>query len=120
MSERPAQRAIVRYGVPVLASIAAAGVTLLMPELLAPIRLFFFWCAVAGSGLLGVRSAVVAAVASVALIAIVILPPAGSLAVGREDGMRLLLFLFFAGAIGVSVGFVRKAQQQAESLAREK
>ncbi len=105
---------LARYTLAVAATAAAAVLTVALPELLAPMRLFFFWCAVLVSAVLGG--------AGPAALAIT-LAVAAYLALGGVatpiDSLRLALFILFSGGISVAVGFRRNAVERAARLAEE-
>ncbi|HEX7831113.1 MAG TPA: histidine kinase dimerization/phospho-acceptor domain-containing protein, partial [Thermoanaerobaculia bacterium] len=108
----------VRYTIAVVVTATAIVLTLALPQFLAPMRLFFLWCAVlicalaggTGPGLLSVIISVIAA-------SIVLFRPFGSLGVHfTEDVLRLALFGAFAAALSVAVGERRRAQMRAAGL----
>ena len=99
-------RTAVRHAVAVAVTLVAAVLTLALPELLAPMRLFFLWCAVLVSALVGGTGAGLLATALAMLGAMyVAFAPIGSIEVAsRYDVLRLALFGLFAGGLSVAAG----------------
>ncbi|MGZ5444984.1 MAG: ATP-binding protein [Thermoanaerobaculia bacterium] len=98
--------AAVRYSIAVFTIAVAFVLTSVMSDLLVPMRLFFLWCAVlisalvggTGAGLLATGLAVIAAV-------YLVVAPYGSFTVtSGQDVVRLTLFALFAGGISIAVG----------------
>jgi signal transduction histidine kinase len=108
-------RTAVRYGIALLATAIALLLTASMPELLAPMRLFFLWCAVLTTAVVaGLGPAIFAIVLSVAGAAFLIFEPIGSLAVrGPVDVLRAVMFAAFAGGISVVASLRNRAEERA-------
>ena len=92
----------------------AAVLTVAFPVFLAPMRLFFFWCAVLVAAAIG--GAGPAAVA-IALSVVAQLFFIG--ARGPVDLARTAMFILFSGGISLAVAFRRAAVERAERLAEE-
>jgi PAS domain S-box-containing protein len=109
-----------RYLIAVAATLAASLLTWLFPELLAPMRLFFFWCAVLATAVVaGTGPAVLAIVLSVLGALLVTFDPLWSLtAVAPLDALRLGMFVLFAGAISFAAGLRRRAERRAGKFER--
>ncbi|HYH08088.1 MAG TPA: ATP-binding protein [Thermoanaerobaculia bacterium] len=95
-----------RYSIAVLTTILAIALTAAFPELLAPMRLFFLWCAILITAIVaGVRPALLSIGLSVLAAAFVVFEPIGSFAVHNgTDMLRMALFASFATAITFGVG----------------
>ncbi|HYR27371.1 MAG TPA: ATP-binding protein [Thermoanaerobaculia bacterium] len=103
---------VTRYALAVIATAVAAILTVALPELLAPMRLFFFWCAVLIAAIVaGPRPAALAIVLAVVAQFFI-----GQLST-PVDFLRLALFILFSGGISVGVAFRRRAEDRAEELA---
>ncbi|HEX6159606.1 MAG TPA: ATP-binding protein [Thermoanaerobaculia bacterium] len=109
---------LARYALAIVSVGIAVALTRAWPELVAPMRLFFFWCAVLVSAVVGgMGPAVLAIVLSLFGASFAIFDPVGGFAIDEPlDFLRLTLFGLFAGAISAAVGMRRRAQQQAVAL----
>jgi PAS domain S-box-containing protein len=105
-----------RYALAVAAVLIAIGTTALAMELVAPMRLFFFWCAVLFTAIIaGVGPALLSVALALVAAAYLVFGPAGELSL--HDGMdvlRLALFAGFATAISLAVGFRQRAEERAD------
>ncbi|HEY0142578.1 MAG TPA: ATP-binding protein [Thermoanaerobaculia bacterium] len=108
-----------RYGVAVVSVGIAVALTRAWPELVAPMRLFFFWCAVLVSAVVGgMGPAILAIVLSLFGAAFAVFEPIGSLAVYTPlDLVRMALFALFSGGVSAVAALRRRAQQRAVALA---
>ncbi|HEX8251703.1 MAG TPA: ATP-binding protein [Thermoanaerobaculia bacterium] len=108
-------RVVARYSTALLATFVALVLTAALPGLLAPMRLFFFWCAVLVTAVLaGFGPAVVAIGLSVAGAAYLVFEPTGSLLIhGATDITRATMFALFAGGISVVASMRRRAEERA-------
>ena len=97
----------------------AVALTRAWPELVAPMRLFFFWCAVLVSAVVGgMGPAILAIVLSLFGAAFAVFEPIGSLAVYTPlDLVRMALFALFSGGVSAVAALRRRAQQRAVALA---
>jgi PAS domain S-box-containing protein len=104
-----------RYAVAIIATAVALVLTAAMPELLAPMRLFFLWCAVLFTAVVaGLGPALVTVALSVFGSMYLIFAPIGSLAVhGPVDILRLVMFATFAAGISVVAARRRSAEERA-------
>jgi signal transduction histidine kinase len=106
-----------RYAVAVLTTAVALVLTETFAAFLAPMRLFFFWCAVLiTAAVAGMGPALLAMGISLAGAAFYVFGPEGSFAVHGEDVLRLLLFALFGGGISFAVGFRRRGENRAAAL----
>ena len=96
------------YVLAVVSVAVAYAVTASFAELLTPMRLFFFWCAVLISAVAGGTTAGLLA-ALLSLVCTYFLYPVSS----GLDVVRYLLFGLFASGISMAVGNRRRAQQRA-------
>ncbi len=102
------------HAIALVAVVVATAITIALGDLLAPMRLFFFWAAV-------LITAVVAGVgpaASAILLSVI----AQALFLGVDtpaDVLRLALFMVFSGGISLAVGFRRRAEERAAALSAE-
>ena len=112
---------LARYTLAVAMTAVAAVLTAALPELLAPMRLFFFWCAVLiAAAVAGVGAAAAAIALSVLAQAFIIYEPLGSLAVRTPaDWLRMAMFILFSGGVSLAVAFRRSAVERAAQLAEE-
>ena len=103
-------RTAARYSLAVLTTAVAIALTVALPELLAPMRLFFLWCAVlttavavgTGPGLLATALSLIGAI-------LFIFPPYESIAMADPlDVARLALFALFAGGLCILGGRIRE------------
>jgi PAS domain S-box-containing protein len=110
---------LTRYGVAVVSVGIAVALTRAWPELVAPMRLFFFWCAVLVSAVVGgMGPAILAIVLSLFGAAFAVFEPIGSLAVYTPlDLVRMALFALFSGGVSAVAALRRRAQQRAVALA---
>lgn len=101
--------AAARYAIAVVAMAVGIVLTAAFPELLAPMRLFFLWCAILATALIaGVGPALLAIALALLASAYYIFAPIGSFAVHEGvDMLRLALFASFATAIAFGVGRAR-------------
>jgi PAS domain S-box-containing protein len=108
-----------RYALAVAATAVAAALTVALPELLAPMRLFFFWCAVLIAAVVGgLGPALLAIALSVAMQAFFVFEPRGSLAIETPvDLLRAAMFILFSGGISLAVAFRKRAEERAAGLA---
>src|SRR5688500_6379430 len=111
-------RAPARYALTMVTVAAAVVATNSFRELLEPMRMFFFWCAVLVTALLGgVRPALVAVLLSIGGAAFFVFEPSGAMGVRTWlDVVRLALFALFAGGIAFAVGLRRRAELRAGRL----
>ena len=94
-----------RYPVAVITTAVALVLTALLPELLAPMRLFFLWCAVLISALVGgTRAGLLSAAISLAGAVYFVVAPGENFALTAYDYIRVALFGMFAGGISIAVG----------------
>ena len=109
---------LLRYVLAVLSVGIAIALTRAFPELVAPMRLFFFWCAVLASAVFGgMGPAALAIVLSLLGATFAVFEPVGSLAIRTPlDLVRLSLFALFSGGISAAVGLRRRAQMRASAL----
>jgi signal transduction histidine kinase len=107
-------RTAARYSLAVLTTAVAIVLTVAFPELLAPMRLFFLWCAVlttavvagTGPGLLATALALVGAV-------LFVFPPYESTMLANPlDVLRLALFALFAGGLSIVGGRIRELAER--------
>ncbi|HYO75967.1 MAG TPA: ATP-binding protein, partial [Thermoanaerobaculia bacterium] len=108
-------RVVARYSTALLATFVALLLTAALPGLLAPMRLFFFWCAVLVTAVLaGLGPAVVAIGLSIAGAAYLVFEPKGSFLIhGSTDLTRAAMFALFAGGISVVASMRRRAEARA-------
>ncbi|HEV7242438.1 MAG TPA: ATP-binding protein [Thermoanaerobaculia bacterium] len=108
-------RASLRYSAAVLTTALAIVLTSVFVELLAPMRLFFLWCAVLVSALIGGTGAGLLATVLALLGALYfVFAPSGSFdSASGYDFIRIALFGLFAGGISIAVG---RAKTLAERL----
>jgi PAS domain S-box-containing protein len=108
-------RTAARYSVAVIATALALFVTAELAGLLAPMRLFFLWCAVLITAVLaGLGPAIVAIVLSLAGAAFLVFDPIGTFALhDSTDVLRLTMFAAFAGGISVVAALRRSAAGRA-------
>ncbi|HYI11281.1 MAG TPA: ATP-binding protein [Thermoanaerobaculia bacterium] len=108
-----------RYSIAVLGTVIAFLLTAALAELMAPMRLFFFWCAVLAAAVIGGSGPALLAVAlSLIGSAVLIFEPIGSIRVANPvDILRMTMFAAFSGAISYAVAARRKAEQRAAALA---
>jgi PAS domain S-box-containing protein len=105
----------VRYSIAVLTTVVAIALSLAFGEFLAPMRLFFLWCAVLVSALAGgLGPALLAIALSVAGAGFMGLMPVRE----GEDVLRLILFVLFASAISASVGRTAALSQRLRASER--
>ncbi|HEX8617628.1 MAG TPA: PAS domain-containing protein, partial [Thermoanaerobaculia bacterium] len=104
-----------RYSTALLATAAALIATAALPELLAPMRLFFLWCAVLFTAVVaGLGPALVAIALSVLGAMFLVFAPIGSFAVhGATDVLRIAMFVTFAGGVSVIAARGRSAERRA-------
>ena len=103
-----------RYSIAVAATVAALLLTVALPDLLAPMRLFFLWVAVLLTAVFaGLGPAIVAIVLCVLGAVFALFEPVGSPSLHASDLLRLLLFVAFAGGISVVAALRRRAEQRA-------
>ena len=106
-----------RYAFAVVATLVAWSLTWVLPGLLAPMRLFFFWGAVLVTAVVaGLGPAAVAIALSLAG-AMSMIAPTGEFS--RVDALRLSMFTVFCGGISLAVGLRRRAEHRAATLADE-
>jgi signal transduction histidine kinase len=103
-----------RYAVAVAATIVAVLATLAFPDLLSPMRLFFFWVAVLTTAMVsGTGPALFATVLSLASATYFLFAPFESvLMADPRDVIRLTLFALFASGISVAVGMRQRLSEQ--------
>lgn len=108
----------VRYLIAVAVTAAALLLTDALQGFLAPMRLFFLWCAVLISAVVaGMGPALLAIAISLLGAAYFIFGPQGVLNVSSgADVVRLVLFALFAGGISYAVGMRRHAEERAAAL----
>ena len=99
-------RTAARYSLAFLTIAIAFALTWFLADLVAPMRLFFLWCAVLLTAIFGgMRAALVATALAMLGAMFLIFEPIGALAVRTwMDVVRLALFVLFAGGISVAVG----------------
>jgi PAS domain S-box-containing protein len=109
----------VRYLFAVVATALAAVLTAALPELLAPMRLLFLWCAVLITAIVaGVGPGLFAVLLSLLGALSLVFDPRGALLLTNGlDVIRVSMFALFATAITFGVGFRRRAQEEAVELA---
>ncbi|HEU4886430.1 MAG TPA: ATP-binding protein [Thermoanaerobaculia bacterium] len=106
-----------RYLIAVAVTVVALLLTGALPGFLAPMRLFFLWCAVLITAVLGgLGPALLAVAISLIGAAYFIFGPQGSLHVSGADVVRLVLFALFAGGISYAVGLRQRAEERAAAL----
>ena len=107
-------RAASRYSVAVFTTALALVLTTALAELLMPMRLFFLWCAVLVSALIGGTGAGIVATVLAILGALYFLyAPSGSFSiVNPQDFLRLAMFALFAGGISFAVGRAKTLSQR--------
>jgi signal transduction histidine kinase/CheY-like chemotaxis protein len=98
------------YALAVFSVAVAVAITATFAELLTPMRLFFFWCAVLITAVAGGTTAGLLA-ALLSLVCTQFLYPASS----THDVVRYLLFGLFASGISAAVGNRRRAQERARA-----
>ncbi|MDQ3281092.1 MAG: ATP-binding protein [Acidobacteriota bacterium] len=106
-----------RYSAAVVFTIAALVLTSALSELLAPMRLFFLWCAVFAAAIVGgLGPALVAIVLSLTGAMFLIFEPRGDFAIhSATDVLRLAMFALFAGGVSVIAAQRRSAAQRARA-----
>lgn len=109
------RQAAARYSVAFIATAIALVITAALAELLAPMRLFFLWCAVLLTAVVaGLRPALLAIALSVLGAMFVIFEPIGSFAVrGGIDVLRIVMFVLFASGISFVAAMRRTAEERA-------
>jgi signal transduction histidine kinase len=107
-----------RYFVATAVTAVALVLTQALQGFLAPMRLFFLWCAVLITAVLvGMGPALLAVAISLVGAAYLVFGAQGEFAVsGLSDVMRLLLFALFAGGISYGVGLRQRAEKRAARL----
>jgi signal transduction histidine kinase len=104
---------VTRYLIAVGTTAVALLLTAALPELLAPMRLFFLWCAVLITAVAaGLGPALLAIALSLAGGAVMVFGPAG----GWIDVLRLSLFALFAGAISFAVARRRLLEEHSAKM----
>jgi signal transduction histidine kinase/PAS domain-containing protein len=108
-------RTAARYSIAFAATVVAMLLTAALPELLAPMRLFFFWVAVLITAVLaGLGPALVAIGLSIAGTAWLLFEPLGSLAINSAtDVLRVVLFAAFAVCVSAIASMRRRAEERA-------
>ena len=108
-------RTAARYSVAVIATVVALLLTSALAELVSPMRLFFFWCAVLLTAVVsGLGPAVLAITLSVVGSAFLVFPPMGSFAIrSSTDVVRVAMFVVFAGGISIIAAMRRTAVSRA-------
>jgi signal transduction histidine kinase/BarA-like signal transduction histidine kinase len=107
---------VMRYAVAVLTTVTALALTISLGAFLAPMRLFFLWCAVLITAMVaGMGPALLAVGLSLAGAAYFVFAPDSS----SMEITRLVLFALFAGGISYAVGLRRRAEQRAATLSRK-
>ena len=111
-------RALFRFGVAVAVTAVAIAMTVAVPVLLAPMRLFFLWAAVLISAVIGGAAAgLLATVLSALGAAYFLFGPAGTVSIHDPlDLLRPAMFVGFAGGISAAVGLRRRAEERASAL----
>jgi len=106
-----------RNAIAVFAAAIAIALTALLPELLAPMRFFFLWCAVLIAALIGgTAPALLCALICIGAATLFLFATHD---VTMIDVFRLTLFSAFATAIGFAVGLRRSAEERAAALNAE-
>ncbi|HEX8170302.1 MAG TPA: ATP-binding protein [Thermoanaerobaculia bacterium] len=111
-------RAPLRYLIAAASTAAAFALTSALGDFLAPMRLFFFWCAILLTAVAaGTGPAIVALALSLLGAAYLVFHPIGSIAVAqRVDVLRMAMFALFSAGISVAVGLRRRAEERAAVL----
>lgn len=114
-------RTAARYSTSLLTTVVAILLTGAFAEFLAPMRLFFFWCAVLITALIaGVGPAFAAIALAIAGAAFLVFDPVGEFALRNStDIARVGAFALFSGAIAVAVGLRRNAERRAAVLSEQ-
>jgi PAS domain S-box-containing protein len=99
-------RSAARYAIALVSIGIALALTMALPELLAPMRLFFLWVAVLITALIGgTGPGLLAAALALTGAAWLVFTPAGVLRIDSgADVLRLALFASFASGISIAVG----------------
>lgn len=107
-----------RYLLAVALTVVALLLTGALPAFLAPMRLFFLWCAILITAVVaGLGPALLAVAISLIGATYIIFGPLGTFAVtGWTDFARLVLFAGFASGISYAVGLRQRAEQRAAAL----
>jgi K+-sensing histidine kinase KdpD len=108
-------RTSMRYAVAAVATRLALVLTAVLAELLAPMRLFFLWCAVFVTALVaGLGPALLAIPLSLAGAAFLIFESLGSFAIRSDaDLLRFAMFAAFATGISIVSEHGRRATERA-------